>query len=147
MADPFSILAGALTLAEISFRLVGHIHRLRQDLDGIDSELESLSEELKSFGELCDVVQSTFTARAGDASPELWKHLGRALENCRGVLTKLDEVVSKIERPSTSLGPGKINTFMMTVRKKLRDGDLRNCRAHLTTYQKALQLVLSTVTL
>ncbi|KAK3293622.1 tetratricopeptide repeat domain-containing protein [Chaetomium fimeti] len=146
MADPFSIVAGAIGVAEISFRLVLHIHQLRQDIDGIDSELESLAEELDSLRELCDAVQSTFAAKTRDASPGLWKHLGRALENCRGVLTKLDEVVSKIERPSSSLAPGKINNMMMALRKKLREGDLRNCRTHLATYQKALQLVLSTVT-
>jgi hypothetical protein len=101
MADPFSIITGAITVVEVSFRVVRHLHRLRQDLIGIASELDGLAEELETIRDLCGVVQSTFVARADDASKsDLWRHLGRALENCRGVLTQLDYVVSIIERPS-----------------------------------------------
>ncbi|KAK4242330.1 hypothetical protein C8A03DRAFT_11430 [Achaetomium macrosporum] len=147
MADPFSIVAGAISVAEVSFRLLRHIHRLRQDLNGVDDELNGLAEQLDSLKELCDMVQSTFTERAGDTSPDLWKHLGRTLENCRGALTKLENVVLKIEKPSSILGPGKINTLRLAVRKRLREVDLSNCRAHLSTYQKALQLALSAIPL
>ena len=154
MADPFSIVAGSLSVAEICFRVVHNIHRLQQSIGSIDEELKGLVRELESLHDVCTAVQAAFTAKsAADVAPELWAHLGRALANCGRVAVKLDDIVSKIQGGSssslttTSEEPSKLHAVGKALRKKLREGDLENCRAQLLTYQNALQLVLIVITL
>jgi hypothetical protein len=169
--DPVSIIAGALALGEACVVIATNIRRLVTATGSIDSDLESLVQEIDSISELCDTVQKTLQPRAeavdsGSSSPispgpsgssskatmvteKLWEQLGNALEGCRLTVRRLNDIVLKIQphatgSSSSSLG-SKLDAVNKVMRKKLQEGELRNCRAQLATFQRGLSVVLTTM--
>jgi hypothetical protein len=159
MADPFSIIAGTIGLADVCSRAVQNLYHLRQDLGTIEGDLEALSQDVEGLRDICNTVRVTFAAADDDAiTPEfsqvsqatekVWRDLDRALQNCHVVVSRLDGIIEKIRGPPAgSSAPAKIVAVRQALRKRLRDSDLRNCRVQLATYQNALQLVLTIITL
>lgn len=156
MADPFSIVAGSLGVADVCIRLVRNVHHLQQNLANIDEGLDGLAEEIDDLREICATVEVAYAVKSGDASPDaatepvgevknLWIRLGKALRNCDSIVTKLDGIVAKIRGHSAASGQSKLDAAGKVMRKKLWDSDLRNCRAQLRTYQDALHLILATI--
>jgi len=156
MADPFSIIAGSIGVADVCVRLVHNIHTLRKNLASIDEGLDGLAEEIDDLREICATVEATYTVQSKDGSaPDantvvdeakgLWIRLEKTLRNCDSIVAKLGGIVAKIRGASALPGPTKFDAVGKVMRKKLYESDLRNCRAQLKTYQDALHLILATI--
>lgn len=157
MADPFSIVVGIVGLADVCSRIIKNLDHIRQDMGTVDEDLETLVQEVGGLRDICETVRATFGAKSDDATTsefskvseateKVWQDLERALQNCHGVILKLDEIVQEIRGPPGASGSGKLDAFRKSLRKRFRDSDLQRCRAQLATYQNALQLVLTIIT-
>lgn len=158
MADPFSIVAGAIGVADACIRLTQNIQQLQRDYVSVQDELNTLGGDILSLRNFCVTIETTFREgseslatihpKTGAHQSErlLW-HLKEALDNCGKVISQLNDVVTKIRGNADPSTPSTLDVLGMAMRKKSRQDDLQNCRAQLATYQSALQLVLSTITL
>lgn len=158
MADPFSIIAGAVGVADVCVKLGTAIYRLRKDVGGIDDELDSLANDLEDIQQLCATVRDLFRDASQDASEKteeqddpakkrLRDHLYRALQNCEGVVMKLHETMLKIQGSSRGAAPSKLDTIRKAIRKQLQESDLHSRHMQLAAYQNGLHMVLSMINL
>ncbi|KAH7313318.1 tetratricopeptide repeat domain-containing protein [Stachybotrys elegans] len=156
MADPFSVIAGAIGVIDVCIRLSDNIRQLQNDIKVIEGELSKLLQDIDGLQQLCNTVESTFISRFDEASacsPEyeavttnLWTHLGKALKNCLSVLAKLEAMIEDFQGTPAQSAPNAFGrTVGMVLRKKKREREFSDCRAQLGTYQNALQLVLTTI--
>jgi len=152
MADPFSIFAGAASLADICFRAVQGIRQLQSDAGNIDGQLGSLAEEVEGLREICDTIQSRLEAngkfdqeygrQAGDPRTQM----ARILRAAQQAVAKLHGIVQKISGPSPFATLGKVDAYRKAMRKMFQESDLRNCRVELAAYQQTLHLFLTIIT-
>lgn len=160
MADPFSIVAGTIGLADVcsrSSRIIKNLYQIRQDVGTIDEDLETLIQGVDDLRAICETVRATFGTRPDDATHEfskvseaterVWQDLERTLQSCHGVILKLDKIVLEICGPPRTFGSGKLDAFQKYLRKRFRDSNLRRYQKQLATYQNALHLVLTIFTL
>ncbi|KAK2594963.1 hypothetical protein QQS21_007321 [Conoideocrella luteorostrata] len=155
MSGPISIGVGALAVVGVCTQLGTNIYELQRAISGIEDEVSTLLSDVDRLKALCHTVKAAYETRSDNAIPEsteqaqrtkdLWAHLGKELEHCRLVVTKLDGIVEKIRGHSKSSVPRKIDVIGKTIRKMLKDKDLDDCRKQMATYQSALQMVLSVI--
>lgn len=169
--DPFSTVVGAIALAETCFKITTHLGQLMLDAKSIDSDIEQLIHEVDGVAELCKTVEKTLRPRAeaagsGGSSPPspvswepteatgvtdtlLWKQLGNALQGCRVTVDRLDDIILKILGPpgrsSASSFGARLESISKLMRKAIQDSQLRHCRTQLATFQRTLQVVLTTM--
>lgn len=156
MAYPFSIVADTISLADVCFRVGVELRQLIRDIGSIGKELDSFAKEVSELGSLCKTIRTTFDGKSEDGLPEcsrfeqtldLRKHLEQALSNCHGVLNKVDEMIRRIRGAPAETPLGNVDSVKAMLRKRLRESDVHSWRVQLTTYQRALQLVLTAITL
>ncbi|KAK1756233.1 hypothetical protein QBC47DRAFT_342927 [Echria macrotheca] len=164
--DPLSITLAAVTLGKTCLVITDGLRWLVTAPGSVDSDIQDLIQEVNGIAELCDTVQQTFrpdadAAASGTSSPvspgseasqtstvteKLWGKLHNTLEGCSITVSRLNDIILKIQRhpissSSSSLG-SKLDAVNKAFRKRMQESDLRNCRAQLATYQHALQVVL-----
>jgi DNA-binding FrmR family transcriptional regulator len=155
MADPFSIAVGAMAVASACVSLGRQIYQLQKDIGGINNEVSTLLSDVDGLGNLCQTVKAMYETRTVDVmtqsteqaqlTDDLWAHLGKGLENCLSVVTKLDGIFEKIRGNPEASVSGKIDALKKVLRKRLREKDLQDCRTQMAAYQSALQIVLSAI--
>ncbi|KAI9148372.1 Kinesin light chain 1 [Paramyrothecium foliicola] len=154
MADPVSIVAAAVGIADVAARLIFTIREFQKDIKGIEDELESLADEINALTKICVSIEAIYNTKASHLLPspsdnsagaeDLRMHLRRALSNCLDTVTSIEEIVTKIHKDSVS--ETKFDAIKKIMRKRLQEGDLRYRRAQLAAHQNALQLVLTAST-
>ena len=157
MADPFSIVAGTATLAEICFRVVRYLRDIHTAAATIEDDIAALIHEVEALDAINNSIQETFsnllpTPSAGTNqtlgnTADLWKHTGRSLRNCQIVVEKLERLVKEIYGDTGPTVSNMRDGFGKSRRKISKEGSLRQCWDQLSTYQNALQVLLTTINL
>ena len=153
MADPLSIIASTLSVADVCFRLGSF---LKQAIDGsqkIDEDLEALSQEITALSTINSLIKSSFeadltrTAEVANPGPiaSLWQATNTTLGDCRGVLEKLDGLVTKIFGSGSSKGVAKLDGLRKYLRKLSKEEEFAQLRQKLNAYQATLQMILTAV--
>lgn len=152
MADPFSIFAGAASLADICIRAVQGIRQLQLDAGTIDGQLGSLAEEVEGLKDICETIQSRIEANGkidqeyGGQTGNPRAQMTRILRAAQQAVAKLHSIVQKISGHSTSPTLGKVDAYRKAMRKMFKESDLRSCRVELAAYQQTLHLFLTIIT-
>lgn len=153
--DPFSLVTGAVGIADVCFGIVEKIRKFHSELAGIDHELRGLADEVESLRDMCRSISEAFadlspqqlSEKTGATTSGLWGLLRKNMENCNRVVTRLSIIVDHVCSSGVpdKRGGGLRDAYGKVTRKKKHDDELRHCRNQLDTYRKGLDLLFSIV--
>lgn len=168
--DPFSIVIGSATIIDICFRLVRYLKDFQEATAKVEAEISALVHEFEALIVVNESINATFKVELGtvngkQAAPEghldvlavdsdtvhnLWRDIGRNLKDCQSVVQKLEEVVEEIVGKEI-VGKArtgfvrKLDDFKKYRRKESRDREFRQLRDQVTTFQRALQMLMTAI--
>lgn len=94
MADPFSIVAGAVGVVDVAVRLVRYIDKTKKGADSVDGDLQNLLAEIQSLKGTSEVIHHVFEKdmEEGNTTQDsptagTWSAASKALEDCNAALT------------------------------------------------------------
>ncbi|KAL4943875.1 hypothetical protein BDV06DRAFT_220835 [Aspergillus oleicola] len=152
--DPFSVLAGAVGVADVGFRLIKYLAEVKSASSKIQGEVDALETEIKSLLGVNQSVEEFYRARqdetnagalsvnSGDLA-KLWKPLASLLQQTKPIIQALNDLLVKIIGKPGSIIPGKLDGLRKTIRKLNKDGEYMQIRQRLLTNQSSIQMSLS----
>lgn len=157
MGDVFSIVAGAVGVTDVCFRVIEDLVDVQAAAAHIEEEIAALLHEVKSLITLNQLIQKAFEADISSPSQvpsanighvkNLWKHMGKSLQDCQEILQKLEALIKRIFGKSGPSVRGKIDGLSKLSRKRSKDAELRQFRDQLSIYHSGLQVLLTAITL
>jgi hypothetical protein len=167
MADPLSVIASTVSIADVCVRLAGYLRDVQKGSKGIKDEIEALLHEVEGFSAINTLVQSSFEELA-PSSPEsspgsspsrerpasrqshshiLWGRVKLILGDSCKATKRLESLVQDIYGKTGPCVQGKFDALKKSHRKTSKNEELRECRDQLTKYQIQLQLLLEFINL
>jgi hypothetical protein len=158
MADPFSIIATAISVADVLVRLSLYLKAVCADAATIENDIRDLTSEVEALEEIVTSIQKAFVTEistppssgaenAPDSVENLWQRVGKSLKTClagvRILETVIGDICGKSGRPVTNAVDGLVKAH----RKRSKADSIRQCRDQLSTYQRNLNLLLTTINL
>jgi hypothetical protein len=152
--DPFSITVGALTLSEVTVKLVQFLRSIPVAIAEAKHELDTLVAELDSLDAVTHSVQDAYSReikRAATAPSksnpldERWEFCGRSLRACIGIAKQLTALFEEIYKETGYEVTGKRNAFWKTHRRHNKDPKLQRLRVDLAIEKYNLQILLMTI--
>lgn len=158
MADPFSIIASSIGVADILFKLGKYLVELHKDSAHIDQTVRELRDEIAALSNVVTAIKDTFQKETGAgiapgvaADPEavgsLWERVDKTLQLCLHGVENLDIVVRKIFGRPGSTGTSKIESLLKAHTKRTREDEIRQVREQIATHQRNLQILLAAIQL
>ncbi|KAI9835608.1 MAG: hypothetical protein M1819_002059 [Sarea resinae] len=169
--DPFSILAGTAGLLDVSIRFANYLRDFQEAAAKVDAEILDLIHEFEALIAVNESINVVFEAelerakrKRAESRPSsgpltansdpvinLWRDVGRNLKDCQAVVEKLEQVVDEIVGEETvgkesSKVAKKIDAYKKQRRKELKDREFRRLRDQLTTFQRALHMLMTAIT-
>ncbi|KAA6413838.1 MAG: hypothetical protein FRX48_02200 [Lasallia pustulata] len=169
--DPFSIIVSTASIVDICVRLVTFLQDFHEAAAKVEAGISALQQELEAiiavnisirtlFKEELEKAKSKQEQQKGsprvppdDSYPvqNLWRDIGRNLKGCEAVVERLEKLVEEIvgkERAAkeSSKIVQKLEGFRKLKRKDSRESDIRQLREQLTTFQRALQMLMTAIT-
>lgn len=154
MTDPFSIVVGAASLADICIRLTQFIKEAKDGFQKVDQDLEDLSKELAALSSVSDLIKRGFEADAASTLNlrdqqivnDLWQTTRSTLTGCQDLIERLSALISQV------LGNGgprhsKSNSLRKYLRQQSKEGSFVELRRKLNAHQTALQTSVAAVNL
>jgi len=153
MADPLSIIASTASIADICVRLASYLRNVQKATETIEDDIAALIHEVEALDAITISVQKSFKddifTNAGSEDPEkenhLWKHVRQTLSNCKSTTEGLETIVVELYGKTGPAVTGFRDAVIKSHRRKNKEGDLRNCRDQLATYQNVLQILLASI--
>lgn len=153
MADPLSIVAATVGLADVCVRFGTFLKQAREGSQKVDEDLEMLSQDITALSTINSLIRSSFEAdlpKAAEARNQsiianLWHAAETTLNDCRGILEKLDNLVSKIVVTGGPKALAKLDGLRKYMRKLSKEEEFNQLRQKLSAYQAALQIILTAV--
>ncbi|KAI9687208.1 MAG: hypothetical protein M1820_010497, partial [Bogoriella megaspora] len=152
MADPFSIVASSLSIADLGIRLVKFLLQVKRGTDSIDEELHRLIGEIQSFTSTSKIIRENFEQdlREGADTPnkderattDLWRATGNTLRDGQNLLNKLDTLIQDVVGGSGSSTLDKLRKYF---RKQSKNGEFLRLIDQLNRVQELLQILLISV--
>lgn len=172
--DPFSITVGTVSVVDVCVRVVKCIKDFHEASDRVDAEILALQQEFEALIALNESIHSLFEEElqkvnlkqedlkgspgqplddSDDSDPvqNLWREIGRNLQDCEAVVKNLEEIVQAIVgkqgvAKESSKIVRKFEGYRRSKRKESKEGDFRQLRSQLTTFQRALQMLMTAIT-
>jgi len=159
MADPFSILVNADSVANVLIRIGTYLKDIASDAATIDEYITDLGNEVETLRSVVTSVQTTFKAQIGavpssdgkypeaDLDDDLWSRVGETITSClKGVCT-CETVVEAMCGSGNSNLPSALDKLAKARRKRSKAETFRQCRDQLATYHRNLQVLLTAINL
>ena len=153
MAEPFSILAGGIAVAEVCWRVAKYLKDVRTAAVTVQNDIDALIREVEALGTINESIGRAFEteiSRSSNLSPlksthleKLWKHTGQSLADCRTAIENLEGLVKDIYGKTGPKVVGKIDGLGKQSRNREKKAQLSQIRNQLSTYQSQLQILLS----
>ena len=169
--DPFSIIVGTTSLIDVCVRAVKFLKDFHEAAAKVDAEVSALQHEFEALIAVNESIHTLFEEELekarlkqeqlkgstkvlledSDPVQNIWRDIGRNLKDCEAVVRKLEEIVEeivgkeKVAKESPKIVQ-KFDGYRKSKRKESRDGDFRQLRDQLTTFQRALQMLMTAVT-
>ena len=146
MTDPFSIVVGATSLADVCLRLAKFIKHAKGGFQKVDEDLEDLSRGITALSSVCDLIKRSFdvdTTKVFDPGDQkiindLWQTTLTTLTGCQDLIEKLNALIIQV------LGNGsskhvKSHSLRKFLRQQSKEGSFTELRQKLNAHQTALQ--------
>ena len=152
MADPFSIVAGAISIVDVCQRLVTFLVRVKQGCDTIDDELDGLIADVNSLNAVSKLVRESFErdisggydapSKDEEATANLWRATANALQDCQTTISELDVWVQKVVGDGGSSTSDKLRKYF---RKIFKEDQLLQLWQRLNKGHHLLQIMLTAI--
>jgi hypothetical protein len=153
MADPFSILAGTLGVADVCWRIAKYLKDVKASAATVEEDINLLIHEVEALMKINDCIEKTFEAdisKSSNLSPlksghleKLWQHTGKSLEDSKAIVEKLEDIVKEIYGETGPKVVGKIDGLRKLGRKNEKKAELCQIRYQLSTCQSSFQILLT----
>lgn len=160
MVDPFSIVAGTLSLIDVCWRFGVYLHDVQAGAAKIDDEIASLSREIEHLQSVNESVCATYKEIHKPSSKQEasltylethWRLMRSNLQDCQLLVEALEglvrEIIGKETLKEGSKVAKKFDGFKKQLKKQSREQDFYKLQGRLTTYYGALQFTFSTIIL
>ncbi|KAF2730158.1 TPR-like protein [Polyplosphaeria fusca] len=158
MADPFSIAAGTIGVADVLFKVGSAIHRVQTGSSTIDEDIEILQRDVEALTFTNSAIQDLWernktrlpgsSLAQSDNIDDLWQKVVTILVDCKATAKQLEALVNDIAgETDPSKRPGKLQALKKTLRKETKLPGLREKRSRITDCQNSLQMLLSALIL
>jgi hypothetical protein len=151
MADPFSFVAGAIGIADVTIRVITYLRDVKAATETIDADIDGLINEILSLkqvhGHLDEEYQKQ-TGKRGLSAEEtvLWEQTKRTLENGQTLVIKLEISVRKVHGDVRTVTRQR-DAFTKQNRKRALDSIISGFRAQIHTYSSALHVWLNLISM
>ncbi|MCJ1315274.1 hypothetical protein MMC15_000591 [Xylographa vitiligo] len=152
MADPFSIIAGTVGLADVCIRFALFLRQAKDGFHKVDEDLEDLTKEVTALRSVSELIKRSFEVHlAGitDVNDQLvvsnhWQATQATLASCQDIIDRLKDLITKV------LGSGrskhvKTEALRKYLRQQSKEEDFLKLRQKLNAHQIALQTSLAAV--
>lgn len=151
MADPVSFLATGVGIADVAFRVITYLKDVKAAADTIEDDIEGLIDEVKALMVVHKHLEQEFLKNVQkDALEEkekmLWVETGRTLTNGQKLVRKLDITVKEIYGENRTV-TGKRDGLLKQHRKRAKNGIISELRVQINTYQGALNMWLTCISM
>ncbi|KAF1944968.1 tetratricopeptide repeat domain-containing protein [Clathrospora elynae] len=151
MADPVSLIAAGVGIADVAFRLIIYLKDVKVATETIDDEISGLINEVEDLmvvhGQLeQDYLKYVNDEALGEEEKMLWFNTGKTLKNGQKLCQKLEGSVKKIYGDNRAV-TGKRDGLIKQHRKRVKDPIISGLRDQIGTYHGALQIWLSCITM
>jgi hypothetical protein len=153
MADPLSIVAGAVGIAEVCQRVTNYLKDVKAAAATVEDDINSFIHEVEALATVNQSIKKAFAvdiARSNALSPlksthleTLWQRTGKSIEDCQAIVSRLEDVVKQIFGKTGPKVIGKIDGLSKLSRKREKAAELRQIRDQLSTCQSSLQILLT----
>ena len=152
MADPFSIIAGTVGLADVCIRFTKFLKQAKDGFQKLDKDLEDLSKEITALRTVSDLIKHSFeTDLAQNTSSsdnqfiiDLWQATRITLAGCQDIVERLDALMTTV-LASGSQKHVKLNQIRKYLRQQSKDDEFVALRQKLNAHHIALQTGLAAV--
>lgn len=151
MADPFSFVAGAVGIADVTIRVITYLRDVRAAIGTIDADIDGLINEILSLkqvhGHLDEEYQKQ-TGKGGLSAEEtiLWEQTKQTLKNGQTLVIKLEISVRQVYGDVRTVTRRR-DAFTKQNRKRDMDGMISGFRAQIHTYSSALHVWLNLISM
>ncbi|KAL9614861.1 MAG: hypothetical protein Q9167_000694 [Letrouitia subvulpina] len=157
MAEPFSIVAGAIELLNLCWQVGSYLGKLKTAASKIERDLATLSFEVnglikvnESIKELWNVnKEKPVDALSPDAKhiERLWQDVNLALLGSRDAVGRLKSLAEEIVGRHGTEVHGKRDGIIKVLQKRSKDETIREIRQQISSHQRGLQVTLSALNL
>ena len=152
MADPFSIVAGTVGLADVCIRFTLFLRQAKDGFQKVDEDLEDLSKEIIALRSVSDLIKRSFEvhiAGIADVNDQQivsshWQATQTTLTGCQDIIDRLKELITKVLGSGGSKHP-KFDGLRKYLRQQSKEDDFVKLRQKLSAHQLALQTSLAAV--
>lgn len=156
--DPFSITVGAVSLADVCWRLIQFLRDIPAAIATVHKEIETLASEVESLRSIVtsveECLQGNHANPAVASSPlkaanleTLWKNCKRSLDTCQDVTSQLQDLVREIYGKAGSKVGGKLDGLSKESRRRDKAADVQRLRDKLSIEKENLQILLTGISL
>lgn len=149
MADPFSIVAGAVGVVDVAVRLVRYIDKTKKGADSVDGDLQNLLAEIQSLKGTSEVIHHVFEKdmEEGNTTQDsptagTWSAASKALEDCNAALTGMHRALVRMIGDD---GSSRIDRVKRHRRRLAQDEEFGHLRQMLDSGHHRLQTLLLTL--
>ena len=174
--DPFSIITGTAGLLDVCIRLAKYLKDFQEAAAKVEDEISALLHEFEALIAVNESIKTLFEAElerakleqaepkstsgapkpGSDSVQKIWENIGRNLKDCQTVVEKLEEVVEEIvgkgivEKDNVGKERSKMvkkfEGFRKQRRMESKDSEFRQLREKLTSFQRALHMLMTAIT-
>ncbi|KAF1849642.1 tetratricopeptide repeat domain-containing protein [Cucurbitaria berberidis CBS 394.84] len=149
MAEPVSIIAAGVGIADVAFRVISYLKDVQKAVESIEDDISGLINEVEGLKQVHGHLEQEFLKNItndalGKEEKMLWFNTGQALQNGQKLVQKLEVSVRQIYGDSRSI-TGKRDGLMKQHRKRAKGGVISGFRDQIGTYHGALQIWLSCI--
>ena len=149
MADPFSIIAGAIGVVDVAVKVVKFIDETKKGADSVDRDLRDLATEIESLKHTGKIIYNAFEkdmkeGKTTQDSPTAgtWSAASRALTDCNAALTAMDLALVRVMGEN---GSSRLDRLKRHFRRLAQDEEFVNLRRRLDKGHHSLQTLLLTL--
>ena len=154
MTDPFSILVGAASLADVCVRLTKFLKQAKDGFKKIDQDLEDLSEDIIALRTVTDLIKNIFqTDLARTTNPNdnqvlanNWYTTRTTLGGCQDIVERLNALITTV-LGNGGPNPVKFSSLRKYLKQQSKADDFFALREKLKTHYSALQASLAAMNL
>jgi len=151
MADPVSLVAAGVGIADVAFRLIVYLKDVKAAAKYIDEDIEGLINEVEGLQKVHGHLEKEYLKRVtnvtmNEEEKSLWASTGQTLKNGQKLTEKLEASVKCIYGGSKQV-TGKLDGWDKSRRKRSKDNMISGLRDQINTYQGALQMLLGFISM
>lgn len=149
MADPISIFAAGVGIADVSIRLIKYLKDVKAAAESIEEDIGGLINEVEALMTVHGQLEHEYVRHTNDegSSQEekiLWFNTGKTLKNGQTLVEKLDQSIRQIYGNDPRVA-GKRDGLIKQHRKRNQEGVVFGFRNQISTCHGALKIWLECI--